>query len=279
MKLEGKVVLVTGGASGIGRALCERFAREGARGITVADQNGAGAESVANGIGRAALGVACDVASAQENEDLVRRTEKAFGPVDLFCCNAGIATGGDPLETPLDVWQRQWDVNLMAHVHALRAALPGMLARGSGHFLHTASMAGILSSHGNLVYAATKHAVVGLAEWLSITYHHRGVRFACLCPLGVRTPMLGDVDSPWAKAAAGPDPRAGRSRSIRRRRARGGAVPDPDRPAGTGVDGWKGEGPRALAARHAPDSARARAGARGAYAEILAAVSQRADSG
>ena len=204
MKIEGKVIVVTGGASGIGRALCERFARDGARGVVVADQNGAGAESVAKGIGRTALGVGCDVASPEGNVELVRRAESAFGPIDLFCCNAGIATGGDPLETPLDVWQRQWDVNLMAHVHALRAALPGMLARGSGHFLHTASMAGILSSHGNLVYAATKHAVVGLAEWLSITYHHRGVHFSCLCPLGVRTPMLGDVDSPWAKAAAGP---------------------------------------------------------------------------
>jgi len=204
VKIEGKVVVVTGGASGIGRALCERFAREGARGVVVADQNGAGAETVAKGIGRASLGIGCDVASARDNEELVRRAEQAFGPIDLFCCNAGIATGGDPLATPLDVWQRQWDVNLMAHVHALRAALPGMLERGSGYFLHTASMAGILSSHGNLVYAATKHAVVGLAEWLSFSYHHRGVRFSCLCPLGVRTPMLGDVDSPWAKAAAGP---------------------------------------------------------------------------
>jgi NAD(P)-dependent dehydrogenase (short-subunit alcohol dehydrogenase family) len=204
MKVEGKVVVVTGGASGIGRALCERFAREGARGVVVADQNGGGAETVAKGIGKSAVGVGCDVSSARDNEELVRRAEGAFGPVDLFCCNAGIATGGDPLETPLDVWQRQWDVNLMAHVHALRAALPGMLARGSGYFVHTASMAGILSTHGNLVYAVTKHAVVGLAEWLSITYHDRGVHFSCLCPLGVRTPMLGDVDTPWAKAAAGP---------------------------------------------------------------------------
>jgi NAD(P)-dependent dehydrogenase (short-subunit alcohol dehydrogenase family) len=202
MDIGGKVVVVTGGASGIGRALCRRFAVEGARGVVVADRDGAGATAVAAEIG--GLGVACDVAVAREVEALAQRAESAYGPIDLFCSNAGIASGTDPLTTLLEVWQQQWDVNVMAHVHAVRAVLPGMLARGAGYLLHTASMAGILTSHGNAAYAATKHAVVGLAEWLSITYGQRGIRVSCLCPLGVRTPMLGDPSSPWAKAAAGP---------------------------------------------------------------------------
>ena len=132
------------------------------------------------------------------------RPRSSLGPIDVFFSNAGVATGGDPLKTPIDVWNAQWQINLMSHVYALRAVLPGMLARGSGYLLHTASMAGILTSQGNLTYAVTKHAVVGLAEWLSITYHDRGIRVSLLAPLGVRTPMLGDVESPFARNAAGP---------------------------------------------------------------------------
>jgi len=108
------------------------------------------------------------------------------------------------LTTDLAVWQQQWDINLMAHVYAIRAALPAMLERGSGYLIHTASMAGILTSQGNLPYAVAKHAVVGLAEWMSITYHDKGIRTSLLAPLGVRTPMLGDTDSPFARNAAGP---------------------------------------------------------------------------
>jgi NAD(P)-dependent dehydrogenase (short-subunit alcohol dehydrogenase family) len=148
--------------------------------------------------------VGCDVSREEDVAALVRRTEDAYGPVDVFFSNAGVATGGDPLTTPLDVWQRQWEINFMAHVYAVRAVLPGMLERGSGYLLHTASMAGILTSQGNAVYASTKHAVVGLAEWLAITYHHRGIRVSCLAPLGVRTPMLGDPTTPWARSSAGP---------------------------------------------------------------------------
>ncbi|MBT6583373.1 MAG: SDR family oxidoreductase, partial [Gammaproteobacteria bacterium] len=125
-------------------------------------------------------------------------------PIDLFFNNAAVATGGNPLNTPIDVWQDQWNINVMAHVYAVRAVLPGMLARGQGYLLHTASMAGILTSQGNLTYATTKHAVVGLAEWLSITYHDQGIRVSLLAPLGVRTPMLGDLSSPFAVSAAGP---------------------------------------------------------------------------
>ncbi len=202
MRVRDRVVVVTGGASGIGQALCRRFAAEKARGVVVADQNAAGAQAVAREIG--GLGVACDVSREADIAALVKQAESAYGPIDVFFSNAGVATGGDPLSTPLDVWQRQWEINFMAHVYAVRAVLPAMLERGSGYLLHTASMAGILTSQRNAVYAVTKHAVVGFAEWLSISYHHRGIRVSCLCPLGVRTPMLGDPSSAWAQASVGP---------------------------------------------------------------------------
>ena len=201
MKIEGKVAVVTGGASGIGRELCRRFAALGAKGVVVADINADGAAAVAKEIG--GLAVACDLSREDECKRLVDEAKTAYGQVDLFCSNAAIASGGDPLTTPLEVWQQQWNVNLMAHVHAVRAVLPDMLERGDGYLVHTSSMAGILSSHGNLHYAVTKHAVVGLAEWLAFTYAHRGLKVSCLCPLGVRTPMLGNPSGAWAKAAAG----------------------------------------------------------------------------
>src|SRR5262249_12867749 len=139
-----------------------------------------------------------------EVQALVRRAVESYGPVDVFFSNAGIATGSDPLTTPIDVWTEQWNVNVMAHVFAIRAVLPSMLERGSGYLIHTASPAGILPSHGNLTYVTTKHAVVGLAEWMSVTYHERGIRTSLLVPLGVRTPLLGDPNSPFARIVAGP---------------------------------------------------------------------------
>jgi NAD(P)-dependent dehydrogenase (short-subunit alcohol dehydrogenase family) len=201
VELNDKVSVITGGASGIGAACCRAFAAEGSR-VVVADREGEGARAVARDIG--GLAVACDVARESEIDGLVAAAREAYGRVDVFFSNAGIASGGDPLETPLGVWQDQWQVNLMAHVYAVRAVLPEMLERGSGYLLHTASMAGILTSHGNCTYAVTKHAVVGLAEWLSVTYHERGIRTSLLAPLGVRTPMLGDTNSPFARLAAGP---------------------------------------------------------------------------
>jgi len=199
MELRGKVAIVTGGGSGIGRAVCRRFASSGAR-VVVTDVNEEPARAVASEIG--ALAVRCDVGAEEDVRRLVREAEAAFGPIDLFYSNAGIATGGDPISTPNEVWDRQWAVNLMAHVYAARAVLPGMLERGSGYLLSTSSMAGILSTHGNATYTATKHAVVGFAEWLAYTYAHRGIRVSCLCPLGVRTPMLGDPNSAWAQSGA-----------------------------------------------------------------------------
>ena len=201
MELEGKVAVVTGAGSGIGAACARAFAARGAR-VVATDVNADAVRAVAREIG--ALAVPCDVAKESEIGALVAQAERGLGPIEVFFNNAGVATGGDPLATPLEVWEAQWHINVMSHVYAVRAVLPGMLQRGSGYLLHTASMAGILTSHGNLTYAVTKHAVVGLAEWLSITYHDKGIRVSLLAPLGVRTPMLGDVSSPFARNVAGP---------------------------------------------------------------------------
>ena len=201
MELKDKVAIVTGGASGIGKATAAAMARLGAK-VAVVDLNETGALSVAEDIGGLAVG--CDVGNEESINTMVATVESELGPVDVLFNNAGVATGGGPLDTPIDVWHSQWDINVMAHVYAIRAVLPSMLERESGYILHTASMAGILTTHGNLTYAATKHAVVGMAEWLSITYHDKGIRVSCLAPLGVRTPMLGDTDSAFASQAAGP---------------------------------------------------------------------------
>jgi NAD(P)-dependent dehydrogenase (short-subunit alcohol dehydrogenase family) len=201
MQFDGKVTIITGGASGIGAACARNFAQRGAR-VAIADLNLEDAQTVASDVG--GMAVACDVGDEAAVNQLVADVEAALGPVDIFFSNAGIGSGGGPLDTPLDDWQRQWDVNLMAHLYATRAVLPGMLARGDGYLIHTASMAGILTTHGNLPYAVTKHAVVGFAEWMSVTYHDKGVRTSLLAPLGVRTPMLGDTDSSFARHAAGP---------------------------------------------------------------------------
>jgi len=201
MDLNNRVAVVTGAASGIGACCARAFAAQGAK-VVAADLNGDGANEVAQEIG--GLAVACDVGNEQDINNLVEKTEKELGPVDIFFSNAAVATGGNPLDTPIEVWQQQWEINVMAHVYAVRAVLPGMLDREEGYLIHTASMAGILTSQGNLTYATTKHAVVGLAEWLSISYHDKGVRTSLLAPLGVNTPMLGGTDSKFARTAAGP---------------------------------------------------------------------------
>ena len=192
MELADKVVVVTGAASGIGRALARRFAAEGARGIAVSDRNGDGAKDVAAAIGTdQAFAVTTDVSVEADVQRLVAETEERYGPIDLFCSNAGIATGGG-VDAPNDAWQQIWDINLMAHVYAARAVLPGMLARGEGYLLNTASAAGLLSQIGSAPYAVTKHAAVAFAEWLSITHGDDGIKVSCLCPQGVRTAMLGN---------------------------------------------------------------------------------------
>ncbi len=202
MDLRNRVAVITGAASGIGAACARAFAKQGAK-VIVVDINANGARTIAKEIGGVAI--PCNIAKEAEVDALVAQTQRDVGPIDMFFNNAGVATGGNPLTTPIDVWNEQWQINLMSHVYAVRAVLPGMLERGRGYLLHTASMAGILTSQGNATYAVTKHAVVGLAEWLAITYHDKGIRVSLLAPLGVRTPMLGNPDpSTPASSALGP---------------------------------------------------------------------------
>lgn len=193
MELLGRIAVVTGGASGIGKALCEGLAAAGAAKVIVADLNGAGARDVADAIGGEAQ--ACDVADRDALASLITQTEERHGPIDLFCSNAGIATGFDPdfanaAGASPDIWQKAWAVNVMAHVEAARVLVPRMKARGGGHFLNTISAAGLLSQVGSAVYATTKHAAVGFAENLALTHRDDGIRVSILCPQGVDTPML-----------------------------------------------------------------------------------------
>jgi NAD(P)-dependent dehydrogenase (short-subunit alcohol dehydrogenase family) len=187
MELSGKVAVVTGGANGIGRALARRFAAEGARGVVVVDLDAAGAAAVATEIG--GLGLSANVSVEADIVSVVERAEDAFGPIDLFCSNAGIGGGGGIDATDED-WDNVWRVNLMAHVFAARAVVPAMVARGEGYLLNTASAAGLLTNIGNASYSVTKHAAVAFAEWLAITYGDQGLKVSCLCPQGVRTNML-----------------------------------------------------------------------------------------
>jgi NAD(P)-dependent dehydrogenase (short-subunit alcohol dehydrogenase family) len=187
MKLQDKVVVVTGGANGIGRALCRRFAAEGAKAVIVADLAGDGARKVAAEI--EGHEVVCDVSSESDVQALVDRALKKYGHIDLFCSNAGIAIQGDQFVENRD-WQRIWEINVMAHVYAARAVLPSMLARGHGYLLQTVSAAGLLTQIGSAPYAVTKHAALGFAEWLSVTYGDRGIKVSALCPQGVKTQML-----------------------------------------------------------------------------------------
>jgi NAD(P)-dependent dehydrogenase (short-subunit alcohol dehydrogenase family) len=190
VQLQGSVCVVTGGGNGIGAALARRFADEGAAGVVIADLDADGAERVARSIsdGR---GVALpgDVTDEAYHQALVALAEERYGPVDLYCSNAGIGAP-DGIHASLDDWQRVWEVNTLAHVLAARAVLPSMLDRGRGHLLQTASAAGLLVNLGDASYTATKHAAVGLAEWLAVTYRHRGIRVSCLCPMGVDTDLL-----------------------------------------------------------------------------------------
>jgi len=193
MELAGRVAVVTGGGGGIGEGLCRAFAAEGARAVVVADIDGDAAERVAADLaaaGTTARGLRVDVGSEPDVVELVRRTEDDFGPIDLFCANAGIIVIGG-VEVPDGGWERIWRVNVQSHVYAARAVLPAMLARGEGYLLHTASAAGLLTQLGSAPYSVTKHAVVGLAEWLAITHGDAGIRVSCLCPQAVQTAMTG----------------------------------------------------------------------------------------
>lgn len=193
MELRDRICVVTGGASGIGRALCRRFAAEGARAVVVVDRDADGALATAGSIGERATALTADVTVEADIEAVVDRTEDDIGPVDLFASNAGILGYGG-IEASDETWSLVWSVNVMAHIYAARAVVPRMLERGGGYLLSTASAAGLLTQPGDAPYSVTKHAAVALAEWLAITYGDRGIRVSCLCPMAVDTPMLGSTD-------------------------------------------------------------------------------------
>jgi NAD(P)-dependent dehydrogenase (short-subunit alcohol dehydrogenase family) len=187
MRVAGKVVVVTGAGSGIGAALARRFSREGAGAVIVADIDLDSATTVADSVDGHAFKV--DVADEDSNRRLIEDVEAHFGPIDLFCANAGIAFEGDE-QTPDEEWDRMLGINFMAHVFAARHLIPLWMDRGGGYLLVTASAAGLLSNIGAAQYTVTKHAAVAFAEWISITYGDKGIKVSCLCPQGVRTPML-----------------------------------------------------------------------------------------
>jgi NAD(P)-dependent dehydrogenase (short-subunit alcohol dehydrogenase family) len=196
MQVTGKVVVVTGGANGIGRALCEAFHRAGAAKVVVADLDSAGAEAVAASIGGAAF--KCDVGQEKDIRHLIEETERRFGPIALFCSNAGIGGGFDPLSenaggTSDEPWAKSWAIHVMAHVYAARHLIPLMKARGGGYFLNTISAAGLLSQVGSPAYSTTKHAAVGFAENLAISHRAHGIKISILCPQGVDTNMLRSI--------------------------------------------------------------------------------------
>lgn len=193
MQVAGKVVVVTGGANGIGEALCKVFHDAGAAKIIVADLDHARAEKVAHGVGGAAF--KCDVGQERDIRHVIEVTEKDFGPIGLFCSNAGIGGGFDPMcenagGASDEPWSRSWAIHVMAHVYAARHLVPLMRKRGGGHFLNTISAAGLLSQVGSPAYSTTKHAAVGFAESLAIAHKAHGIGVSILCPQGVDTNML-----------------------------------------------------------------------------------------
>ncbi|HRD47779.1 MAG TPA: SDR family oxidoreductase [Caulobacter sp.] len=186
MDLKDRIIVITGAASGIGRAMAHRFAKDGPKLIVCADRDEAGAKATAESIGGLAIRV--DVSREADIQALIETVETDHGPIDLFCSNAGIGVGGGA-EASNDDWQRIWDINVMAHVWAARHLVPRMAARGGGYLLNTASAAGLLTQIGSAPYAVTKHAAVGLAEWLAITHGDQGIKVSVLCPQAVRTAM------------------------------------------------------------------------------------------
>ena len=206
MRVRGKVVAITGGAMGIGRALAERFAADGAAGVAVLDIDEGAAKEAAAAIAGAA--VRCDVADRDSLAEAIERVESETGPIDLFCSNAGITGGGAlTLDLPPDTWDRVWRINTLAHVWAAELLVPRMIERGGGWFLQTISAAGLVTGPSPVAYTVTKHAALGFAEWLAMNYGALGIRVACICPTAVDTPMFSapsdGADSQNIKATIG----------------------------------------------------------------------------
>jgi NAD(P)-dependent dehydrogenase (short-subunit alcohol dehydrogenase family) len=190
MELKGKVAVITGAGSGIGRAAALRFKQEGAEGLVLGDLSFRKTESTPQGIT-----VPCDVAKEGDIQNLVREAEKRYGRVDVFFSNAGIFQAGD-IHAPDADWERNWKIHVMAHVYAARAVVDGMVARGGGYFIVTASAAGLLNIVESATYGVTKHGAVSFAEWLAIAYGRKGLKVSCLCPQAVLTNMFtGDGGS------------------------------------------------------------------------------------
>lgn len=201
MELNDRVVIITGAGSGIGEALARAAHRDGARHVVVADLDGAQADRVAADIGGTA--VAIDVRDEAAIVAMVEQTEAAHGPIDVFVSNAGYVTVAG-LEDTNERIDHMWDVHVMSHIYAARAVVPSMIARGEGYLLSTASAAGLLTQIGSLAYSITKSAAVSLAEWLSITHHHQGIRVSVLCPQAVATNIV--ANSPDISTEIGADP-------------------------------------------------------------------------
>ncbi|MCP3992476.1 MAG: SDR family oxidoreductase, partial [Actinomycetia bacterium] len=191
MELAGKTTIVTGAASGIGEAIAKAFVAEGAKAVIVADRDERGAMKVAERLGPVATGVGIDVSDEDAIRQMVADTEAAHGPIDVFVSNAGYGLSGG-LDLPNDEWTRMMDVHLWSHLYAAQAVVPGMIERGEGYLLNTASAAGLLTQMDSGPYAVSKHAAVALAEWLSINYGDKGLKVSCLCPQAVRTNIMGD---------------------------------------------------------------------------------------
>ena len=201
MDLQGKLVVITGGGSGIGKAMAARFKQEGAKQIVLVDINADHADAVAAELG--CIAMSADVSKEEDIKRVIEETESTIGPIDLFCSNAGVGLGDDLNAANRD-WQLSWDINVMSHVYAARHLVPLMVARGGGYFLNTASAAGLLNQIGGAAYGVTKHAAVGFAEWLAIHHGHQGIKVSLLCPEAVRTPMIegGQGAAKAAKAAS-----------------------------------------------------------------------------
>lgn len=212
MEIADKVIVVTGGGNGIGKALCRRFAKDGAKGVVVSDLDAAAAQAVADEIG--GLAITCDVSNEQQIVDLVAKTEAHYGPIDVFCSNAGVGFGddgsgamGSATANATDASNKIWDlniqINLMSHVYAARAVLPSMIARKTGYLINTASAAGLLAQIGDAAYTTTKHAAIGFAESLQITHGDDGITVSVICPQYVATKLIGFEDGDDYSAVPG----------------------------------------------------------------------------
>tara|TARA_R110002073_G_scaffold86941_2_gene206529 strand:- start:4682 stop:5458 length:777 start_codon:yes stop_codon:yes gene_type:complete len=200
MQLEGKIVVVTGAGSGIGKALVKKFISEGAKAVVAVDINAETSLQTASELG--CIAMSADVAKEDDIIRIIEDTEKEIGPIDLFCNNAGIAIGESEQSSNKE-WQAIWEINVMSHVYAARRLVPRMIKRGGGYFLNTASAAGLLNQIGGAAYGTSKHAAVGFGEWLAMTYAHQGIKVSLLCPQAVRTAMTANAEDQGTKAAAG----------------------------------------------------------------------------